>query len=439
MTALAVVDDIGGIIIIALFYSGEIAFEPLLISLALLALLYVGGRMRVNNIAFYYIIGFFVWMLFLESGIHPTIAGVLVAFTVPARPVVKLDDFTCEMTGYLDMLDYTEVRHSRKAAVLSSTQIQVLNNIHSLADKTISPLQSIANKLHPLVNYLILPLFAFVNAGVTFGDIGIGSLPGIPLAVFFGLFAGKSLGIFLFTYIFVRLRLATMPEGVSKRNLFGVSMLGGIGFTVALFIANLSFAGMPDVGVELLNQAKLGVFAGSFISGLCGYLILKKVLPKIIEMDRRKFIQTGIAGVAGLSLVRTGLANIQMTVPSDISVDRVKLGKTGLKVSRIAMGTGTKGWNYQSNQTRLGLDNFVKIARHGYERGIRFFDMADMYGSQPFVGKALKELPREKLTLMTKMWTYDEGSENASRSAKPSTVSARKLVRTISISSYCTV
>ena len=143
-------------------------------------------------------------MLFLESGIHPTIAGVLVAFTVPARPVVKLDDFTCEMTGYLDMLDYTEVRHSRKAAVLSSTQIQVLNNIHSLADKTISPLQSIANKLHPLVNYLILPLFAFVNAGVTFGDIGIGSLLGIPLAVFFGLFAGKSLGIFLFTYIFVR-------------------------------------------------------------------------------------------------------------------------------------------------------------------------------------------------------------------------------------------
>ena len=93
LTALAVVDDIGGIIIIALFYSGEIAFEPLLISLALLALLYVGGRMRVNNIAFYYIIGFFVWMLFLESGIHPTIAGVLVAFTVPARPVVKLDDW----------------------------------------------------------------------------------------------------------------------------------------------------------------------------------------------------------------------------------------------------------------------------------------------------------------------------------------------------------
>lgn len=120
-------------------------------------------------------------------------------------------------------------------------------------------------------------------------------------------------------------------------------------------------------------------------------------------MNRRKFIQTGVAGVAGLSLARTGFANMQMVVPSDVLVDKVKLGKTGLKVSRIAIGTGTKGWNYQSNQTRLGLDNFVKMAHHGYERGICFFDMADMYGSQPFVGKVLKELPREKLTLMTKM------------------------------------
>lgn len=286
LTALAVVDDIGGIIIIALFYSGEISFEPLLMSLALLAFLYVGGRMQVNNNLFYYIAGFFVWMLFLESGIHPTIAGVLVAFTVPARPVVKLDDFTCEMTGYLNMLDYTEVRHSKKAEVLSSTQIQVLNNIHLLADKTISPLQSIADKLHPLVNYVILPLFAFVNAGVTFGDIQPATLVNIPLAVFIGLFVGKTVGIFSFTYLFVRLRLASMPSGMNKRNLLGVAMLGGIGFTVALFIANLSFSGMPATGAELLNQAKLGVFAGSFVSGLCGYLILKKVLP--LSSDTRR-------------------------------------------------------------------------------------------------------------------------------------------------------
>lgn len=282
LTALAVVDDIGGIIIIALFYSGHIAFEPLLFSLGLFVVLYIGGKMQIHNGLFYYVIGFAVWMLFLESGIHPTIAGVLVAFTVPARPVVKLDDFSSDMTGYLKMLDYTEVRHSRQASVLSPAQIHILNNIHELANKTISPLQSIADKLHPLVNYVILPLFAFVNAGVTFGDIQPQSLINIPLAVFLGLFMGKTLGIFGFSYLFVRSGLVSMPKGMCKRNLFGVAMLGGIGFTVALFIANLSFDATSVAGADLLNQAKLGVFTGSFVSGLIGYLILKAVLPKQI-------------------------------------------------------------------------------------------------------------------------------------------------------------
>lgn len=279
LTALAVVDDIGGIIIIALFYSGSIAFGPLLLSLGILLLLYIGGKMRIHAMLFYYVAGFIVWLLFLESGIHPTIAGVLVAFTVPARPSVKLNAFTTDMKGYLDMLHYTEVRHSKKATVLTPTQIQVLNNIHTLADRTISPLQAIADKLHPLVNYLILPLFAFVNAGVTFGDIRPDTLWNLPLAVFAGLFVGKTLGIFIFSYLFVKSGLVSMPSGMSKRTLLGVSMLGGIGFTVALFIANLSFDASTPQGADLLNQAKLGVFAGSFLSGLGGYWLLSRTLP----------------------------------------------------------------------------------------------------------------------------------------------------------------
>lgn len=275
LTALAVVDDIGGIIIIALFYSGDIAFQPLLWSLVLLFILFIGGKMQVNNSVFYYFLGFFVWLLFLKSGIHPTIAGVLVAFTVPARPTIELNKFAGDMNEYLSLLDYTEVRRSGKMAVLSSKQIQILNNIHLLADQSISPLQNMTDKLHPLVNYFILPLFAFVNAGVTFGDIQLSSLTGIPLAVFVGLFLGKSLGIYLFTFLFIRMGFATIPTGVNKRSLFGVSMLGGIGFTVALFIANLSFSDMSDIGLDLLNQAKLGVFSGSLISGIGGYLILK--------------------------------------------------------------------------------------------------------------------------------------------------------------------
>lgn len=283
LTALAVVDDIGGIIVIALFYSGSIAYQSLLLSLFLLAILYIGGKMRVDNMYFYYIIGFFVWMLFLEAGIHPTIAGVLVAFTVPARPVVKLDEFTQDMEGYLKLLNMDKACESKLATILSSRQIQALNNIQILADKTVSPLQRMADSLHPFVNYVVLPLFAFVNAGVTFGDIQIASLPGVPLAVFLGLLVGKSLGIFSFTWLFVRLRLASMPTGATYKQLFGVAILGGIGFTVALFIANLSFAGMSEGGIDLLNQAKLGVFAGSFISGLCGYLFLRRVLPKLSE------------------------------------------------------------------------------------------------------------------------------------------------------------
>ena len=119
-----------------------------------------------------------------------------------------------------------------------------------------------------------------IESGVTFGDIQPQTLVNVPLAVFVGLFVGKTLGIFSFSYLFACTPFASMPTGMSKRNLFGVSMLGGIGFTVALFIANLSFDGSTAAGADLLNQAKLGVFTGSFISGLCGYLVLKWVLPK---------------------------------------------------------------------------------------------------------------------------------------------------------------
>ena len=280
LTALAVVDDIGGILVIAIFYSNHIMYEPLLISLIFLAILYIGGKMKIHNRFYYYVLGFVVWMLFLESGIHPTIAGVLVAFTVPARPVVQLDRFTEQMNGLLGMLDYKEVKQSKSAEVLTNTQIQVLHNIHGLADRTISPLQIIASKLHPLVNFVILPLFAFVNAGVTFGSIDPSSLANVPLAVVVGLFVGKTLGIFSFSYLFALTPLASMPSGMNKSSLLGVSMLGGIGFTVALFIANLSFDATTATGEALLNQAKLGIFVGSFVSGLIGYLALKWILPK---------------------------------------------------------------------------------------------------------------------------------------------------------------
>jgi len=129
------------------------------------------------------------------------------------------------------------------------------------------------------------------------------------------------------------------------------------------------------------------------------------------HMDRRKFIRTGVAGVTGISVASSGLANLGALFPPDITVDKVKLGDTGLIVSRIAMGTGTHGYNKSSDLTRLGMDNFVKLAHHAYERGITFFDMADGYGSMPFVAEAIKGIPREKVTLLSKIWTYEDGDE----------------------------
>jgi len=130
------------------------------------------------------------------------------------------------------------------------------------------------------------------------------------------------------------------------------------------------------------------------------------------KMNRRTFIRTGAVGLAGLSALGTEWINTGCTSQTDdLMVDRVKLGKTGLTVSRLAMGTGSIGGNKESNQTRLGMEKFVELAHHAYERGIRFYDMADSYGSHPFVGEALKSLPRKKVTLLTKMWSSPDGSE----------------------------
>jgi len=131
----------------------------------------------------------------------------------------------------------------------------------------------------------------------------------------------------------------------------------------------------------------------------------------MIKINRRRFIKTGMAGIAGLSLAGSGFANVSCSFTRETIVDKVKLGNSGLTVSRIAMGSGTIGGNKESNQTRLGMEKFTELARHGYDRGLRFYDMADSYGSQPFFGNAIKGLPRENITLLTKLWTHPDGSD----------------------------
>lgn len=159
-----------------------------------------------------------------------------------------------------------------------------LKQIESASDKVISPLQELEDSLHPVVNYLIIPLFAFANAGIFLGDMAFSDLySGVSLAVISGLFLGKFLGILSFTWLAVKLKLAPMPYRANWKMISAVSMLGGIGFTVSLFIANLSFD--PVAHLDLLNSSKLGILVGSLLSGAVGYLLLQLMLPKTPVQD----------------------------------------------------------------------------------------------------------------------------------------------------------
>lgn len=278
LTALAVVDDIGGIIVIAVFYSTHFSILPLLAALLLLLVIFLGGKLGFYNHAFYYVFGFAVWMLFLESGVHATIAGVLLAFAVPARPKLHLLDLPEELASLVKKLPKGGHRSRAKALVLSEHQVEVINTIQHESGRAISPLQSIEGELSPFVNFFVLPLFAFVNSGVSFGDVNMDSLTGVPLAICCGLVLGKTVGIFGFTWLCIRTKLCQVPAGMTMRNLFGVSILGGIGFTVSLFIANLSYG--ANGFYDLLNQAKIGIFAGTFMAGLLGYFVLNAILKK---------------------------------------------------------------------------------------------------------------------------------------------------------------
>lgn len=275
LTAFAVVDDIGGIIVIGLFYSNQLVLEYLLWSLLFIGLLWGGGRLGISSKLFYIFFGIIVWYLFLNSGIHPTIAGVIVAFTVPARPKIYLPDYTRDIRQSLDRLPE---KTGPSSNILSNAELSVLKHIEATSDKAISPLQSLDDNLHPLVNYIVMPLFAFANASITFSDFSLETLEGVTLTIFISLVFGKLIGIFSFTWLAVKTGLLTMPERMNKRNLFGISLLGGIGFTVSLFIANLSYASLGENGNMLLNQAKLGIISGSIFAGICGYLVLNKVL-----------------------------------------------------------------------------------------------------------------------------------------------------------------
>ena len=276
LTAFAVVDDIGGIMVIAAFYSKHVSLGYLAWAGVLLLMLFLIGKRVSTNKTFFMLIGIVIWYLFLQSGIHSTIAGVLLAFVIPARPRLDVGKYIERIRRTINMFPVT----NEDEIVLTNRQIAMLKRVESASDRVISPLQSLEDNLHLAVNFVILPLFAFANAGVVFS--GSGELVGdVTWAIAAGLLFGKFFGIYLFTWLAVKTGIAGMPRGMTWKTTAGVSLLGGIGFTVSLFITNLSFG---DGQAVLLNQAKFGVLLGTLVAGMLGFLYLRWALA----YDERK-------------------------------------------------------------------------------------------------------------------------------------------------------
>ncbi|MBO5312148.1 MAG: Na+/H+ antiporter NhaA [Bacteroidales bacterium] len=281
LAALAVADDLGGIIVIALFYSSDIDFLYLALSAACVAVMVLANILKVRSKAFYVTIGLVLWYMMLNSGIHATIAGVIVAFCVPATLKKGTGHYLERIRMNINKFPVIDVDEQHNAVVLTNEQIHTLKSIESAADKMISPLQDLEDNLHFLINYLVIPLFAFANAGIDLSGMSLGSLfSGVSLSVIIGLVLGKFLGVFSFSWLAVRMKIVALPAGATWKAFASVCVVCGIGFTVSMFIADLSYAGLGAQGAPLLNEAKLGVLCGSVISALLGCWLLNRNLPK---------------------------------------------------------------------------------------------------------------------------------------------------------------
>jgi NhaA family Na+:H+ antiporter len=281
-TALAIADDLGAVLVIALFYTSEISWIYLLIAGLIFIALIGLNRSRVYSPLPYALLGIGLWVAFVGSGIHATIAGVLLALTIPTRSPPDTQALLAQCMAVMNKFD-----KPKKGQIPPEEQQQVAaQTLDTVADRMQSPAQRMEHDLHPWTTYLILPLFALANAGVTLEFTGSLISP-ISLGIILGLVFGKPLGITLFSWIAVKLRLADLPANISWMQVFCASWLAGVGFTMALFIASAAF----DNGL-LLSQAKLGILIASLLAGIVGFVLMRAFSPTYSETTR---LETSLA------------------------------------------------------------------------------------------------------------------------------------------------
>lgn len=266
LAALAIVDDMGAVAVIALFFTQTIIWASLAGAGVVLALLIALNLSGVRRLAPYLILGVLLWLFVHESGVHATIAGVLLAFTIPVGTRIDAAEYAVQAR---ELIDEFERKETGDLLVLTSRgQLEAIVQLEHASEAVIAPLLRLEHALHQFSVFAIMPLFAFSNAGVSFGGVTSARL---TLAVALGLIVGKPLGISLSAWAAVRSRLGTLPEGVSWGALHGCAWLGGIGFTMSLFIATLALEGTP-----LVDSAKVGIIAGSLVAGVVGAVVVRR-------------------------------------------------------------------------------------------------------------------------------------------------------------------
>jgi Na+:H+ antiporter, NhaA family len=259
-------------VVIAMFYTGDLSFSNLGLAAGLFVALLAANKLGVRHAAVYALVGVVLWLAVLASGVHATIAGVLLALTIPARTRIDESEFIDRVEESL--ADFRAACEPGTTVLTNPGHQYAIHQLEEACEAAQAPLFKLEDKFHMIVAFGIMPLFALANAGVHVGgETGSGLGSRVTLGVVLGLVFGKPLGITLFSWLAARLGIAALPGDATWRTLHGVSWLGGIGFTMSLFIANLAFAGTPR-----LEEAKIGILIASAVAGVTGWVVLKRAV-----------------------------------------------------------------------------------------------------------------------------------------------------------------
>lgn len=274
LTALAIVDDLMAVLVIALFYTDQINIPALITAAFLLALLALVVRNHIHRPVCLFLLIIGVWLCVFLSGIHATIAGVLLAMVVPVKATIEPKQFFNTLKRHIALLRDTKM--TRQSMIHDKKQRQAIEEIYLTAEKMIPAGIHLEEHLHPIQAFLILPLFALFAAGVVIDNNTLAAFPNsVSLGIMAGLLIGKQVGIVGFSLLVIKSGLTELPKGVNWGQIWGVSLLGGIGFTMSIFISELAFT-----DAAMIADAKIAIFVASILAGICGYLVLHRALPK---------------------------------------------------------------------------------------------------------------------------------------------------------------